>query len=465
MTRLQRITGRLSRNVVFLLADSGLVNVVSFASTVIVAWRYSVEVVGQLGMLLLISGIGSLLGDFGAGQASTLLISRRLAAMGGPKPGQAVGAGLLQSALGGVLLGALVLLIPDVIPRVARSVGATERAAEILHLEPLIRLIPVWVVAATLMQQTIGVFAGFQRMQYTLLQNAVTHVPRLGICVAVALLAGPWERIAQGWTVWYGLAVVFALGMLMAVLRRCGARVSLAGYRPLGRLRIGAALFTPLAAAFILQYLAMGIIWWMDPHGEGYRSIGYYVPLWSLTRGYEVLLWPVAVALLPAVSDAHGARDAAVLAGLVRRALTGTGLAAAAILGLFMAVPEHLLGIFGPEYQPLVLPLSILAFAVAFEAQRCALDPLLNGSGLARWVTGIEWSKFALLCGLAIPLYQAHYLTGIAVAFVGALVPAWIAKLLLIRFKLHSPVAVRAVMVAGLIVAVFAAGMIARGAR
>jgi len=181
MTRLQRITGRLSRNVVFLLADSGLVNVVSFASTVIVAWRYSVEVVGQLGMLLLISGIGSLLGDFGAGQASTLLISRRLAAMGGPKPGQAVGAGLLQSALGGVLLGALVLLIPDVIPRVARSVGATERAAEILHLEPLIRLIPVWVVAATLMQQTIGVFAGFQRMQYTLLQNAVTHVPRLGI--------------------------------------------------------------------------------------------------------------------------------------------------------------------------------------------------------------------------------------------------------------------------------------------
>jgi len=464
MARLQHITGRLSRNVVFLLADSGLVNVVSFASMVIVAWRYSVEVVGQLGMLLLIGGIGSLLGDFGSGQASTLLISRRLAAMGGPKAGQAVGAGLLQSALGGAVLASLVLLIPALVPRFAQAVGATERAAEVLRLGPLVRLAAVWVLAGALMQQTIGVFAGFQRMQYTLLQNAVTHLPRLGLCASVVLLAGPWERIVHGWTLWYAVAGASALGLLALVLRRCGARLSLTGYRPLGRLRLGAALFTPLAAAFILQYLAMGIIWWMDPHGEGYRSVGYYVPLWSLTRGYEVLLWPMAIALLPAVSDAHGTRDAAVLAGLVRRAVTGTGLAAAAILGLFVAVPETLLGIFGPEYQHLVLPLSILAFGMAFEAQRCALDPLLNGSGLARWVTGIEWGKFALLCGLAIPLYQAHYLTGIAVAFVGALVPAWIAKLLLIRFKLHSPVAGRAALVAGLIVAVFAAGMIARGA-
>lgn len=319
MARLQGITGRLSRNVVLLLVDSGLVNVVSFASTVIVAWRYSVDVVGQLGVLLLISGIGSLLADLGAGQASTLLISRRLAAMGGPKPGQAVGAGLLQSAVGGAVLGAFVLLIPEVLPRIARAVGAAGRADEALRLAPLVPLVAVWVVAATLMQQTIGVFAGFQRMQYSLLQNAITHLPRLGICAAVALLAGPWEQIVHGWTIWYGLAAVFALGLLMVVLRRCGARVSLTGYRPLRRLRVGAALFTPLAAAFILQYLAICIIWWMDPHGQGYRSVGYYVPLWSLTRGYEVLLWPVAVALLPAVSDAHATRDAGVLAGLVRR--------------------------------------------------------------------------------------------------------------------------------------------------
>lgn len=458
------LSHRLSRNTVLLLADSGLTNVASFAIIFIIARWYGVEVVGQVSLLVLTMSVATLLGDLGAGQASTLLISRRLAAMGGPKPGQAVGAGLLQSAVGGALLGGLVLLIPEVLPRIARAVGAAGRADEVLRLAPLVPLVAVWVVAATLMQQTIGVFAGFQRMQYSLLQNAVTHLPRLGICAAVALLAGPWEQIVHGWTIWYGLAAVFALGLLMVVLRRCGARVSLTGYRPLRRLRVGAALFTPLAAAFILQYLAMGIIWWMDPHGQGYRSVGYYVPLWSLTRGYEVLLWPVAVALLPAVSDAHATRDAAVLAGLVRRALTGTGLAAAAILGLFMALPEHLLGIFGPEYQHLVLPLSILAFGMAFEAQRCALDPLLNGSGLARWVTGIEWSKFVLLCGLAIPLYQAYYLTGISVAFVGALVPAWIAKLLLIRFKLHSPVAGRAALVAGLAVAVFAVGMIARGA-
>jgi O-antigen/teichoic acid export membrane protein len=456
------LSHRLSRNVFLLAADSGLTNIVSFAIIFTIARCYSVEVVGQVSLLVVVMAMATLLGDFGSGQASTLLISRRLADMGGPKPGQAVGTGLLHAAVGGAVLGSLVLLIPTVVPRIADALGAPDRAAEVLRLGPLIRLVALWVLAATLMQQTIGVFAGFQRMQYSLLQNTVTHLPRLGICAAVALLAEPWEHIVHGWTLWYGVAAVFALGLLVIILRRCDAGISLMGYRPLRRLRLGAALFTPLAAAFILQYLAMGIIWWMDPHGQGYRSVGYYVPIWSLTRGYEVVLWPVAVALLPAVSDAHGTRDAAVLAGLVRRALGGTGLAAAAILGLFMAVPEHLLGLFGNEYQHLVLPLMILALAMAFEAQRCALDPLLNGSGLARWVTGIEWCKFGLLYVLAVPLYQAHYLTGIAVAFVGALVPAWLAKLLLIRFKLHSPVAGRAVMVAALIVVIFAVGMVVR---
>lgn len=225
------------------------------------------------------------------------------------------------------------------------------------------------------------------------------------------------------------------------------------------RLRTGAVLFTPLAAAFILYYLANAVIWWLDPHGAGYRSVGLFAPLWSLTRGYEVLLIPLATALLPAVSDAHGTRDPRVLESLVRRTLMVTGLAALGIFLLFVAAPHLLLGLFSPEYQALAFPLGILAFGMAFETQRCALDPILNGSGLARWVTAIDWAKFVLLLVLAVPLYRAHYLTGISLAFVGAFIPAWIGKLMLIRFRLKVRVLGHAAMVGLLLAAVFAANL------
>jgi O-antigen/teichoic acid export membrane protein len=453
------ITRRLSRSVVFLVVDSVIVNVASFATLLVVARGYSSAVVGQLTVLLSIMAVGTLLGDLGNGQASTLLISRHLAGLGGGRPGRIAAAGLLQAVVGGLVMATVVFFFPELIRHLAERFGQADRAREIGDLGDMIRLVAVWVLLAVLLQQTAGVFAGFQKMQYSLVQDVTTHVPRLAICLVAALSALSWRWFIWGWTGWYVVAAVVGLSLLAAVLRRMGQSFSLAGYEPVMRLRTGAVLFTPLAAAFILYYLANAVIWWLDPHGAGYRSVGLFAPLWSLTRGYEVLLIPLATALLPAVSDAHGTRDPRVLESLVRRTLMVTGLAALGIFLLFVAAPHLLLGLFSPEYQALAFPLGILAFGMAFETQRCALDPILNGSGLARWVTAIDWAKFVLLLVLAVPLYRAHYLTGISLAFVGAFIPAWIGKLMLIRFRLKVRVLGHAAMVGLLLAAVFAANL------
>ncbi len=452
------IARRLSANVLFLVLDSGVVNAISFGLSLLVARWYDPDVLGRLGTLLAVLAVGVLLGDLGSGQASTLLISRHVAGMEPRRPGPIAAAGLLQNAVGGAIVAALLLVLPDAAVALLERAGMAERAAQVVELSSLVRLIAVWVLAATMMQQTAGIFAGLQRTQHTLLQSTLTHVPRLAVTVAVALAARPWEWIAWGWTASYTLAGVAAVGLALRVLRRGGHRLGLKGYRPAWRLRVGAALWTPLAAGFILQYLAVGILWWMTP-GEAYASVGLFVPLWSLTRAYEVLLMPLGVALLPAVSDAHGARDARVVGSLVRRGLLLTGLAATAVLALFMAVPERLLGFFGEAYTGQATALMVLAFGVAFEAQRCALDPLLNGSGLARWVTVLDWAKFALLLGLGVPLYAAMGFEGLAWAFVGTFVPAWAAKLVLLRAKLGVHVLLPAVVLAALLAAEFGAGL------
>jgi len=458
----QRIFRRLSRNVVYLMADSAVANVSSFAILLIVARAYWPAVVGQVVTVMTIASVGILLGDLGNGQASTLLISRALAGMGGPSPGRTAAAGLAQAAAGGLLLGAGVFFLPDLVAHLAERFGQAERAQEIIALRGIVRLSAVWVVVATSLRQAGGVFAGFQKMQYTLAQDIVTQVPLLAITAAAALAACEWQWIVRGWIGWYVVAAAVALGLLVTVVRRGGERFSLAGYRPLGRLRTGAALFTPIAAGFILQYLAIAIIWWMNTGEMGYRSVGFFAPLWTLTRGYEVLLMPLATALLPAVSDAHGTRDPAVLASLVRRSLLVTGLASVAILVMFVAVPHLFLGLFGAKYTVFVLPFVVLAFGVAFESQRCALDPLLNGSGLARWVTAIDWAKFALLALLAVPLFSRHYLTGMSIAFVGAFVPAWLAKVALIRWRLGIRILAPAAALAALLAATVGVGLALR---
>jgi O-antigen/teichoic acid export membrane protein len=457
-----RIIRRLSRSVIFLVVDSAIVNVASFATVLVVARAYSTAVVGQLTILVTIMAVGTLLGDMGNSQASTLLISRRLAGMGGDLPGRTIGAGLLHAVVGGLVLAAAVFFLPELIQYLAERFGQVERAAEISDLGDMIRLVAVWVLLGTFLQQSAGVFAGFQKMQYTLAQDVTTHVPRLAICLVVALSALPWRWFILGWTGWYVVAAVVGLGLLGRVLRREGHAPSLAGYRPVMRLRTGAVLFTPLAAGFILYYMAIAIIWWMDMGEKGYSSVGCFAPIWTLTRGYEVLLMPLAIALLPAVSDAHGTRDAAVLTRLVSRAMLVTGLASLAILVMFIVVPHLLLGLFGAAYQAFQFPLVVLAFGVAFEAQRCALDPVLNGSGLARWVTGIEWMKFGLLLALAIPLFGTHYLTGMSLAFVGAFVPVWLAKVLLIHWRLKVRILGPAAAVAALLTAAFAVALLLR---
>lgn len=457
-----RIFRRLSRNVVFLLADSAVANIASFAILLILARGYWPAVVGQVVTLMTIASVGILLGDLGNGQASTLLISRHQAGMGGPSPGRTAAAGLVQAAVGGCVLGVGVLFLPDAIEWLAERFGQADRAREIAALHDTIHLVAVWVFLATLLQQTAGVFAGFQKMQYTLIQDVATQIPRLAICAAAVILAWEWRWIIEGWAGWFIVAATVGLVLVVTIVRRAGERFSLAGYRPLARLRTGAVLFTPIAAGFILQYLAIAIIWWMNTGEMGYRSVGFFAPLWTLTRGYEVLLMPLATALLPAVSDAHGTRDPAVLTSLARRSLLATGLASVGILILFVAVPHLFLGLFGAEYAGFVLPFMVLAFGVAFESQRCALDPLLNGSGLARWVTAIDWMKFALLAGLAIPLFGYHYLTGMSVAFVGAFVPAWAAKVALIHFRLRVRILAPAAGLAALLGATIGAALLLR---
>jgi len=457
------IIRRLSRNVAFMVADSAVANLASVGTTLAVSRLYDdPSILGKVAMLLTIASVGILLADLGNGQASTLLISRRLAGVGGPSPGRSAGAGLFQAAAGGLCLGVGVFFLPDLIRIVAQYVGQADRAREIADLRGPIRLVAVWVFLAPLGQQAAGVFAGFQKMQYTFIQDVSTQVPRLAICLAVAIPLLPWTCFIWGWTAWYFVAAAIGLGLLWRVLSGAGERLSLTGYAPLSRLRAGAALFTPIAAGFILQYLAIAIIWWINLGEMGSRSVGFFTPLWTLTRGYEVILIPLAIALFPAVSDAHGTRDPAVLTRLVRRVLLATGLVAVGILALFALAPGLLLGLFGADYRTMVIPLIVLAFGVALESQRCALDPLLNGSGLARWVTAIEWGKFALFLLLGIPLYRAHYLTGISLAFVGAFVPAWAAKMLLVRVRLGVRVLGPAAVLAVLLAAVAAAALVWR---
>jgi O-antigen/teichoic acid export membrane protein len=447
-----------------MVADSAINNLVSFAIIFAIARIYNDPgIVGQVNLLFAITAVAVLLGDSGNGLASTLLISRYQAKVGHVKPGESAAAGLLHAGFGGLIMAIIVFFLPDLVAAAACYANVADRAEMIGQVRPQVRLIALWVVAGTLMQQTAGTFNGLQRMGLTLLQDILTHVPRLGLCLMIGLTGQMWQVMITAWTFVYLAAATAALLLLLSTLRRAGCPLSLAGYHPLTRLRTGAVLFTPLAAGFIMQYLAYAVIWWMSPPSRAFESLGFFAPLWTLTRAYEVLLWPIAIVLLPAVSDAHGMRDPLVLTSLVRRALVVTGLAAVGVLLLITAAPKLLIGLYGAAYadayETLRLPLVILAFGVAFESHRCAFDPVLNGSGLARWVTAIEWGKFALLLVLGIPLYRAYALDGIAVAFAGAFLPAFVAKLLLIWFGLRIRVLGHAGLVAAVLTSVFLGGL------
>lgn len=448
---------RLGRNVLFLVLDSGIISVVQIVITMIVLRTWGEEVWGMVSFLMVIAALAIMLGDLGGGQATNLLIGRRRAGLHHEDAGPVAAAGLLQSLIGAALVTVAVLVLPRVLGGFIDWIDRTDLAAQFSQVRGLMPLIAVWVFAAVLMQQTVGIFAGFQATQYTFIQNLAIHPLRLVFCIVVVVAAWSWRAIIVGWTGCYVVGLVVAFILVRRVLYRHDQKLSLVGFRPARRLRLGLALFTPMAAAFIVNYTAVGVMWWFDPMGDGFRAIGRFAPLWIIGRGYEVLLLPMATAMLPAVSDAHGSRDPAVLEHLVRRTLTATGLVSAAILLVIVLVPGLLTGLFG--VGGIEVALVVLAFGGAIEAQRCTLDPILNGSGHARWVTAIEWTKFALVAVLGIPLFRQHYLTGMAVALAAAFIPATVVKLVIIRWKLRIRILRRSTLVGVLLVVVFALGM------
>jgi hypothetical protein len=221
MTLPQSLARRLSKNVTFMVADSAVNNLVSFAIVFTIARVYNDPgIVGQVNLLIAITAVGVLLGDLGNGQASTLLISRHLAGVGGSRPGEGAGAGLLHAAVGGALLGAAAFFLPDVVETLTRHAGLVGRAEAVGQIRDQVRLIAVWVLACTLMQQTAGIFNGLQRMELTLLQDTVVQVPRLVICVALALTAQAWQTMIWAWTFGYVAAAGAALAVLAWLLNR-----------------------------------------------------------------------------------------------------------------------------------------------------------------------------------------------------------------------------------------------------
>lgn len=188
-----------------------------------------------------------------------------------------------------------------------------------------------------------------------------THAP-LAALMAAIIAGSLWNACAAVWV----------------VRKKLGIRPRFAWERGLAKKIVKAAVPFGLAGAFVKIYTNVDVV--LLTKFAGVHAAGLYSVPYKLTFAFQFIPMTFVAALYPAMSRAY-AEDKRQLGDLLYKALWAlTVIVAPIVAGLVALGPEIVRFVYGPEYEPSILPLQFLVFTLVFIFLDLPLGSLLNGS-------------------------------------------------------------------------------------
>lgn len=270
----------------------------------------------------------------------------------------------------------------------------------------------VFTVAYTLYLIQSRTFVARRRAEFSLVQNVVFNVLRIGLLVVLAVWFGTFG-IVSAW----GAATVVALGVGVFVLQ---GRLE-AGYRP--GLSISRGVLDQLVRYSFSNYIA--VMLWAAPgyvlplvvaNLVGADSNAYFYVAWSMAN----VLFQVPLAISLSLF-AEGSCDEETLGQNIRKSLKFTFLIVIPGIAFFVGMADTLLGYFEPQYAEdaawLLRILAISAIPLAISSTYFMVERVKMRMGRV-----ILMNAFVTLgtLGLSWALLPRMGLTGVGVAWIAS---------------------------------------------
>ncbi len=399
---------KIIRNSIALLFATIISNGLLFASNIILARNLTPRDYGTVVFVLSIAGIFMLLTDFGIYNSAMVFIPKtenKKEAIS-----QTVSSvfelSLYLGLLGSVLFFVFSYFAPD---------------KNFPNIKEYIMIACLWPLFFSLMKAVRGIFGGFQRPKEQLFSNSLLEMVRFtGLCTAVFLnmrIAG----ILFAWSVAYAVSFLVLVVALITFLNKNKMRFAINPFRAWKRkleiARYGIHLFIPFISAFIIPYILNMYLGFLSKP----QSVGFFAIALSLASVNLLMIKPLEIALLPAISGSFSEKTLSnffVMNNMIQKYLALTGIS---IISLFIFFgPKILNFIYGEDYLKAAGVLTVLSCAIFFEMNRVVVDPFLKGTGSASIVSRIEIGKVLLVITTAFFLVNKYTVLGASVAYLVA---------------------------------------------
>jgi O-antigen/teichoic acid export membrane protein len=384
--------------------------------------------VGFVFIVISVTGTFMAITELGIPQAVTVRLSERIS-RGVPYRGSGdVSSIILSSYTVGIMIAFAFMLGLFLISKfISFSVFNIDIASAL-------KLSSFWILISTILKISQGVFNGFQKMEYSFLLNITLEPLKFLVVISALLFNFNWKGVIQGWTITYGLAFLFCLGLLFIFFQR--EKIALNLKAPRCKKEIvgqGLLLYSPTLGSFLIPYILNLIL-----ATHEVSEVSYFALCLSLTSIYFVMFSPFSLAFLPAATQLMIQKDKERLANIVIVSVKYIGLGGFGILLVLYFLSNLLLGIiYGPQYVKAQQLLKLLAFSVFFDIFRTISDPLLMGTKHGGVVTLVEWIKVGLMIAISALSIQRFGLLGAGAALFVSFLTASSLKLFFIQRYLN----------------------------
>lgn len=282
----------------------------------------------------------------------------------------------------------------------------------------LFRVVALIIPCGVLFYGFIGIFQGFQRMEYIFYLDFTSMALRLLVAVALVLLG----YFATGALIGVGFGLLFSLflgfGLLYKNLPKSASRgkeKTLEIPKEIVSFAIPAGVGS-IMSVFITSYgtLLLGTLAEM-------QNVGYYSAALGITLILSYLPTAIGAALFPAVSEfgTRGNKESLINAARASVKLVTFGLIPLVVILLIF--PEFTIKLFfGDEFIPGANVLRILAVALFMAALGGVNTSIFNGIGKPQVSMKVHAVTAAIAVASITPLAQVHGIMGAAAGFLMA---------------------------------------------
>ena len=419
---------KVTRNATILFLDLTLTGALNYAFWLVLARIALLEVSGGVSTIFSIIAIFTLLMQPGISMATSKYVSEHLSRKNTNSVREAIKSAIILIVLLSIIPAVLLILLAEKIAgiyEVSGIITPLRVSALLISLSPLLTVIS-------------GVYQGFQKMEYCLVQDLLTTGSRFFLGLGLVFLGfgviGPIFGVIIG----AFSAIFLTFFFIPRLLRRTQDLQSqlsekdpeedLFKWTDLIRLGVpNSVIYGVINLSSQAGTLILGLF------GGSLETVAWYYLSLQIILGITMISRLLGTALLPAVSSAWVTKSSSKFGSALNLCLRYFFVITVPIVMIAFFFPEEILLLLGRAYLPAVPMLRILLLAIPSIGALQIFVSVLTGIGSTKWLIRLSLMILSLYFSLAVGLTVVYGLLGTSGAFtcsiaIGALATFWMTQ-------------------------------------